>query len=824
MKKQHFLKPKYYRIPRIEKLLDVIWKTQVLFVTAPFGCGKSTIVREYLESKNRGTVSWFYFDQSEDARYVWWEHLAEQMRKWGCSEEEIPDETYLNKSYYELCKLVDVLKRVMKEDMVVVFEDYHLYNKTAINQLFEIVSQLEVPKLHFIILQRKHSDLPYHEMQLKGSCELIEKKDFYLTEEEIKEFFSLNGFELTEKQLKEITEFTGGWISAVYLLCLSYMQQEIYEGKRNVLNLVKYSIYQRLDKEEQQVLLCLAQLEYCKPEQAVYLTGKESAAQILYQLQDKNGFVSYSDDRGFSMHTLLRRVVEEEALKNGFKKRELLEKNVQYLILQGEYLNALRLCCELEKYEEIFEILEAESRYLDMIRELRDIYKIMLKIPIEVRIRHLKVYVHFVTAYILKEDYEAGTTLQKEIIYNLEEFPFPHEDMILMCQLTLIITMVYFNDISKMKQHVVPMVHILSSEARALYREEGYKLLACPSALRLFYNEVGKLDGVMELIEGTDATIAQEMLYANVDAFTGFRMEYDYETGNMEAAMQEAEIHLQAGLYKKNPITVLHAYNILMHCDILYGKREKLEQRLEALSEFMQEIPRDVSYDVYSRAYELLLGKIFAITHKEEKMKQWVVQKDVSKCNSIVRMSGYIQMIEGHTLINNEKYLELGILGSELLEDGVKKFAYRKVYGMLYIAISQYHLGQQEEAINLFRELVELCKKDHLLMPLVENAEAISEMLSFLEKNEFVEELTTLHGLYMRNAWKHGYDKKVDSLLTERESEIMELVSQGKKNNEIANELHIAQVTVEKALSNVYRKMGVKNRAGAIQKWNEELQ
>jgi DNA-binding CsgD family transcriptional regulator len=52
--------------------------------------------------------------------------------------------------------------------------------------------------------------------------------------------------------------------------------------------------------------------------------------------------------------------------------------------------------------------------------------------------------------------------------------------------------------------------------------------------------------------------------------------------------------------------------------------------------------------------------------------------------------------------------------------------------------------------------------------------------------------------------------------LTAREHEILIWVSRGKTNSEIAAILWISAGTVRKHLENIYAKLGVSNRAGAV--------
>jgi DNA-binding CsgD family transcriptional regulator len=54
------------------------------------------------------------------------------------------------------------------------------------------------------------------------------------------------------------------------------------------------------------------------------------------------------------------------------------------------------------------------------------------------------------------------------------------------------------------------------------------------------------------------------------------------------------------------------------------------------------------------------------------------------------------------------------------------------------------------------------------------------------------------------------------SRLTSREREILSRVAEGKTNAEVASLLHISPQTVRKHLENVYAKLGVHTRTGAV--------
>ena len=52
--------------------------------------------------------------------------------------------------------------------------------------------------------------------------------------------------------------------------------------------------------------------------------------------------------------------------------------------------------------------------------------------------------------------------------------------------------------------------------------------------------------------------------------------------------------------------------------------------------------------------------------------------------------------------------------------------------------------------------------------------------------------------------------------LSNRESEVAELVSKGLSNKEVASQLFVTEKTVKFHLTNIYKKMGVKSRAQLI--------
>lgn len=84
-------------------------------------------------------------------------------------------------------------------------------------------------------------------------------------------------------------------------------------------------------------------------------------------------------------------------------------------------------------------------------------------------------------------------------------------------------------------------------------------------------------------------------------------------------------------------------------------------------------------------------------------------------------------------------------------------------------------------------------------------------LLQFKDLNE--------HRLAEKSQYKNPVQTLTENFgLTKRETEIMELISSGLKNNEIAEKLFVSENTIKFHIKNIYIKLDVKNRVQAMQK------
>lgn len=819
MSERQIEKPRMFHRERIQHKLEEMMKKQVLFVTAPMGYGKTTIVKECLEEHHYDIVEWFYFGKNADEESAFMKQMINVFVQNGDEKALEIELQYTKLSYYELETYVRMLKQVVTKETVCIFDDYHLCHLNYMNKLIEFVSDLEIPHFHLIVISRYYPEIPYLEMQMKGKCELLEKTDLYMNPEEIALFFQENHCELTKEELQEVVEYSDGWMAAVYLLCSNYMQEGCLQGRASVSNLIRTSVFQRLSEEEQRILLHLCLLDGCTPEQANFILENDRAAVLLFEMEKKIGFLQYVEGTGFLIHSMLRSVLKEEVVRRGIGKREILLRNVKWFLRQKEYSNAITILNEMECYEEIFDVLKEDP--LTICQEcLGVLYDIFSKMPKEYRVKHCEQYLIFISIYIIKGNAGEALSLYGEIREEVDRMTEKVQDEMLLCQLTLLKVIYFFNDLGRMTRESLPLIARMGEKGRRIYIQEVKRLFAVPNILRILHYEWGSLKNSLMCSQDYMKSLEGKVSIELSKEYSIFEAEYQYETGDWEKAERLAEKELQRGKHEQNTILMVAAYQILLYSSIFSGNREKMQQYLTELEECRKKYPEDMT----RQSVNLLLTDVYSTLGCEEKAWDSRQEMDLKGSNYIMNTSGGFQYVYAKIMCYRKNYSELEFVADDILYfRGHGNVLYKQIYGKMFQAIAAFYQGREEEAVECLEELLEECSQDGIIMIFAENALELLPILQKLKKSSFVEKVREICEICGKQIEKMRQPdiQKEKFLLTPRECEVMDLVEQGKKNTEIAEELHIAQITVEKTLSNIYRKLEVKNRAAALVKYEK---
>ena len=131
--------------------------------------------------------------------------------------------------------------------------------------------------------------------------------------------------------------------------------------------------------------------------------------------------------------------------------------------------------------------------------------------------------------------------------------------------------------------------------------------------------------------------------------------------------------------------------------------------------------------------------------------------------------------------------------------------------------MAKYHLYGMEEGVKTLWNALDIASQDSVFMPFIENASYISEYLrEALERGGYPEEYRNKLLSLCTSQLKADSSLVSGALLTDREKEVLSLLSQGLKHGEMAERLCVSLPTVRYHIQNIYKKLSVNNRTNAI--------
>jgi LuxR family maltose regulon positive regulatory protein len=143
-------------------------------------------------------------------------------------------------------------------------------------------------------------------------------------------------------------------------------------------------------------------------------------------------------------------------------------------------------------------------------------------------------------------------------------------------------------------------------------------------------------------------------------------------------------------------------------------------------------------------------------------------------------------------------------------------------------ALAHQKLDQEPQALSALSEAIRLGEPEGYLRSFVEEGEAMQVLLSHLRKQCAKQGptpyLDTLLSAFQQESKAHQSAEKATTSqllpepLSEREWQVLQLLTQGRSNQEIAQALVIAYETVKRHVSHIFAKLGVTNRVQAVKR------
>ncbi len=166
----------------------------------------------------------------------------------------------------------------------------------------------------------------------------------------------------------------------------------------------------------------------------------------------------------------------------------------------------------------------------------------------------------------------------------------------------------------------------------------------------------------------------------------------------------------------------------------------------------------------------------------------------------------------------------LKMLDDQLSGESLNQQGFRLTFIYLMRALIRFQIGQEDDAIQDFKQSLTLAERENCLMPFIEYSSGLASLYNKLpqqiKQRPFVESILQ----HIDIAEDEGANRafvQVKALISQREMGVLKLIAQGFTNQDIADRLFISLHTVKTHARRINAKLGVKSRTQAIIKAKE---
>ena len=812
MKRQRTLKR-----DRVNRALESIFDYPLTIVEAPMGYGKTTAVRDFLTVK-RLPFMWLTFLSSEDTHIFFWDRLSAEISKFDKETGKSFKSLGFPADASQTANILSLLRGLeFPPDTILVIDDYHLVKDFLIGKLLSHIVANQPENLNIIILTRDTSNLEMDELFAKRLCNILPQQTLEFTGEEVLSYCAVMGFSSTELELLKIREYTGGWISMIYLVMLG-IQKGIPAGSNHAISsLVERVLYNAYDGQIRQFLLRLSVMDSFTAEQALFVTKEEKAEEFLRKLRRENAFVAFDEESGrYKPHNVLLDFIRSK-FTNRPEWLDCYHRLGEWHLFKNEYTKAYKCFYQADDAERILALLDHEDIISLDANEFEDILDMFPAQPQELLIRYPIAYMQYIALAVLSgdralmDDGLLRLNRLQEVYENKEDIPIARKNRIL-GGISFIRIFTVWNDERMMIVFVREAVHYLKGYGRRLLKQDAEFTFGSPHLLYSYYR---RQDNLKELGDRMMADFPDlQLLTGECSEGSDYLIsaEYALETGDWE----KVEINAYKAVHKKQSCIALCAEFALIRLYIYQGK---INEATEHLSRLRDEVSAE-NNSIHNTTLEIIEGYINACLGRAEGIPHWLRTGDMSPARFIYQGHAFNYIVYGKAVLLSKDYILLEILTKEF-EQYFSTFNYQLgfFHNKIFEAAAKYRLYGLETGCNVLKEALDETRGDHIILPFAEYAPDITDMVrhlaAFSPSDPYIKEVHRSCEHYIKMLKQA---EGIASLLSAREAQVLALMAQGLKRSEIAQRLYIMPGTVKIHLEHIYNKLEAKNKLDAVNK------
>lgn len=825
------LTPQILTRPRINRQLEHIFSYSLTVLQAPMGFGKTTAIREFIRV-NRLTPIFLSLMGSGSSPAYCWERITAKVRK---ENPELGDQLQslgFPMDIPQVAKIVELLEDcAFPCPKLLIVDDYQFLDVPPVADLLVAIAGERIPNLHIVLLTREISCLPVEELAQKQLCWVISQEDLGFRLEEVDSYLQLINTPLPPGEVDHITRWTGGWISGIYLIGRG-LQKGIPRQKETVSHLngsidklLELNLYSTYDEKTRCFMERLSFLDAFTTEQVAYVFDDPSAPAFLLSLVQGNAFLSYSrSSESYQMTDLLREFLQRKAQQNGVDPTELYRRMGRWFLDQNQRILAYDYLYRAGDIELILETLN-RGDYIDVqFAQFPQIHMIFEGLSDDVFFRYPLAALQHIRVKALTGDLKERRAMD-QLLSRIEQH-YLQVDMeesrrnCILGEIHNTWVVVDFNNAHSMVEHAAKAVSFFRGQYSCLISNETEFTYGADSLLYSYYTQAGELRNTVDFISRNFHTLAQAVEGCGSGSESLILAEYALETGDFENVTVNAyKAIYQSRLYRQVSIELCAAFT-LCRLAIAQGKPAEADRLLTQLSATVEAEHNSVlntTLTICTAYLDCCLGRL-------ERIPAWLRERDQGHGSFMYRGLGFHDIITCFTTMREKRYVQL-LVYCDAFKRNWQSFNCQMglIYNQIFQAAALRAIYGPYRGAAVLCQALDVAIPDGVVLPFAECAEEVLPLLSHPVVTrrypaETLERIIRCCRSYLDTLSAHGPEQV---RLSERELEILQLLSKSLSHNEIAAQAYISVSTVRYHIKNIYQKLGVNNKVSALTKARE---
>lgn len=863
--------------PRLIEQLNANLDRRLTLISAPAGFGKTTLIGEWVVDCAR-PVAWLSLDREDSDPKRFLTYLVAALQTLTLSNnkgivaeigKDVLGMLQTTQSTLTDAILTALLNEIatIPDDFYLVLDDYHVIDAKAIDNALTFLLEHSPPQMHLVITTREDPNLPLARFRAQRQLTEIRVADLRFTKSETARFLNqVMGLHLTEENIVALETRTEGWVAGLQLAAISMQGHEdtanfiqSFTGSHHfVLDYLVEEVLQQQPENIQTFLLQTSILDHlCGPLcDAVLLDPSTPGQETLEYIERSNLFLTPLDNKRhwYRYHhlfaDLLRQRLQERSVTPAGEIVGIAELHIRaskWYEDNGQEVEAFEHAAAANDLERTERLMKGGGMPLQFRGAMVPVMQWLQSLPSELMDSRPSLWVAYAsTLTILGKPIDSIEAILHSAENALQNTQADDKTRDLIGQVAAIRAMIAIpqNQVDEIIAHSRRALEYLSPENLSVRTTTAWTL------------------GYAYQLQGERPAAAQAHRDAlSISQASGNTMiSIAAATSLGQILESENQLH-QAVDHYRNVLQLAGDPPLLAACEAHLGlariyyqwndletAQEHGEQSLK-LARKMENVDTPAKCDLLFTRLKLAQGDVNGAVEQVAKAEQFVKQKkflhlmaEIATVQVLISLRRgdlvqAAQLAEKHDLpLSQVRVLlaqgnasaSMAILESYCQEMETKEWNDERLKAMILQSIAYQVHGKEDQAVGRLEKALELAEPGGLIRIFIDEGAPMADLLFKATRQgimpHYISKLLEAFGSGTNQDESKSVQAPTQLLtepLSERETEVLQLIAQGLSNREIGERLFLALNTIKGHNRRIFNKLQVQRRTEAIARARE---